>query len=349
MALERLQPGEPLHGSVLEILRAAERSAALTRQLLAFARRQPVQPRVIDLGRRVEVLLEMLRRLVGEDIGLHFLPGADVRAVRIDPAHVDHILVNLCMNARDAIADVGRIMITTSNAVIDEAFCDSHRGVTPGAYVTLSVTDTGGGIPDDVREHLFEPFFTTKDLGQGTGLGLATVFGMASQNGGFLTFDSRVGTGSTFRVHFPAHDGAVQHLVPVPEEPGAPVRETVLLVEDEPALLALSKLMLERIGCRVFTATSPGDALRLSETTGEEIGLLVSDVVMPEMNGLELGRRLSEHRPRLKHLFVSGYTPDVIARHGCVAEGAQFLLKPFTRRELESAVRRALGEAAPAR
>ncbi len=342
LALDGLTPGDPLYADLLEIRAAAERSADLTRQLLAFARRQTVAPRVLDLNTTVTGLLNMLRRLIGEGIDLVFVPGDDVGAVRIDPSQVDQILVNLCVNARDAIRDTGRITIATGARMADEAFCAAHPGASPGAYVTLTVRDTGCGMDADTRAHLFEPFFTTKPAGLGTGLGLATVYGIVQQNLGFITVDSDVGRGSAFTIHLPPHVGKASAASAADAAPAEPGHETILLVEDEPAILQMTATMLRRQGYRVLPAGTPGEAMRIAREHDSEIHLLVTDVIMPEMNGRDLAAGLLPLYPNLKRLFMSGYTADVIAHHGVLEPGIHFIQKPFSVRDLAARVRAAL-------
>ncbi|MFW6180864.1 MAG: ATP-binding protein, partial [Spirochaetota bacterium] len=334
--------------SLMEIQKAAENSAQLTRQLLAFARRQTVEPRVLDLNETVEGILKMLRRLMGEDIELAWLPGAGLWAVKVDPAQVDQVLANLCVNARDAIKGVGKVTIETGNAVFDEGYCRVHAESRPGEYVMLGVSDTGCGMDRETREHLFEPFFTTKGVGEGTGLGLATVYGIVKQNEGFINVYSEPGQGTIFRIYFPRCTGA-QETEDAKGGEGVPrgSGETVLLVEDEPAILELGRVMLEQLGYRVVAAGTPDEALERAGVQEEDIRLLVTDVVMPHMNGRELAERLRERRPGLKCLFLSGYTADIIARHGVLEEGVHFIQKPFTMTELAMQVRAALGEERP--
>ncbi len=296
MAMERADPAEEsLHSNLEEIRKAAERSANLTRQLLAFARKQTVAPKVLDLNETVASMLKMLRRLVGEDVNLVWLPGAELCPVRVDPSQVDQILANLCVNARDAIGDVGKLTIETANSTLDDDYCATHA-----------------------EERLFEPFFTTKELGKGTGLGLATVYGIVKQNNGFINVTSEPGKGTTFEICLPRHvaanTGPAQaELLTVPVARG---RETILVVEDEPAILDMTKTMLERLGYTVLTASTPGEAIRLAGAYTGVIHLLMTDVVMPEMNGHDLAKNLLTSFPALKRLFMSGYTADVIAHQG---------------------------------
>jgi len=340
LALEDLDPRQSLFADLHEIRKAAERSADLTRQLLAFARKQTISPKVLDLNETVEGTLKMLRRLIGEDIELAWRPGHNVGPVRIDPSQIDQILANLCVNARDAIGNTGTIAIETSSAIFDDAYCAQNLGFLPGHYALLAVSDNGCGMDKNMLKNLFEPFFTTKEIGKGTGLGLATVYGIVKQNSGFINVYSELGQGSTFRIYLPQY---AQEAIPIPQE--SPVerlaqgRETILLVEDEPAILRLANTMLQRLGYAVIAASSPGEAMRLAAAHPTEIHLLMTDVVMPEMNGRDLAERLLPLHPDLKRLFMSGYTADVIAHHGVLDEGVHFIEKPFSIRDLGAKIR----------
>jgi PAS domain S-box-containing protein len=343
LALENANPAQPLYADLLEIQKAAQRSADLTRQLLAFARKQTIAPQVCDLNETVAGMLKMLRRLIGEPIALIWRPGSPLWPVKVDPAQIDQILVNLCVNARDAIAGVGQITIETGNASLDETYCAQHAGFVPGEYVRLAVSDDGCGMDSETLAHLFEPFFTTKGVGRGTGLGLATLYGVVKQNQGFVTVYSEPGQGTTFTLYWPRHRGqAAPAVLAGPAEPARRGHETVLLVEDEPALLHLGTMMLEKLGYRVLAAGTPGEAIRLAEEHAGAIHLLMTDVVMPEMNGRDLARRLLSLYPNLKRLFMSGYPASVIAPHGVLDDGVHFLQKPFAKRELAAKIREAL-------
>jgi two-component system cell cycle sensor histidine kinase/response regulator CckA len=343
MALEQTDPTNPLWDDLTEIRKAAERSADLTRQLLAFARKQTVAPRVLDLNESVAGMLSMLERLIGEDIRLDWQPAADLWAVKVDPSQVGQILTNLCVNARDAIPGVGRVTIATLNRALDPAYCAAHAGAAPGEYVQLAVNDDGCGVEKETLGRLFEPFFTTKAVGEGTGLGLATVYGIVRQNNGFVTVDSEPGEGSTFTVYLPRHVAAAEPLEQRGNSaPAARGRETILLVEDEPAILRLAARMLESHGYTVVAASGPGEAIRLAREHRGELHLLITDVVMPEMNGRDLAKNLLSLYPRIRRLFMSGYTSDVIAHQGVLEEGVHFIQKPFITQELAAEVRRAL-------
>jgi two-component system sensor histidine kinase EvgS len=338
---------EDLPDSIQESLRqveiAAERSADLTRQLLAFARQQAISPKVLDLNEILEGLLKMLRRLIGEDIELAWSPGEGVWPVKVDPSQVDQILANLCVNARDAIDGVGKIAIETSNVEFDATYCDEHAGFVPGEFVQLAVSDDGCGMDAETLASIFEPFFTTKGEGEGTGLGLATVYGIVKQNDGFVNVYSEPGYGTTFRIYLPRHAAEPERRMlgrPLAATPTG--NETILLVEDEPAILRLGKRMLEGLGYRVLTARDPKGALATALAHSGEVHLLITDVIMPGMNGRELAAQLTRALPELKCLFMSGYTAEVTAHHGVLDEGVHFMQKPFSRRDLASKVREAL-------
>jgi len=344
LALEDVPSDSPLRSDLTEIDKAARRSADLTRQLLAFARRQTVAPRVLDLNKAVAAAFEMLKRLIGENISFVWRPANRLAPVRMDPTQIDQILANLVVNARDAIDGVGQIMIETAEASFDEAYCGSHMGFAPGDYVMLAVHDTGRGMDEETQERIFEPFFTTKQIGEGTGLGLATVYGIVKQNDCLVDVESQPGHGTAFRIYFPAYREDTDTTSPNEAEAEQATEgcETVLLVEDEKGILALGKRMLERLGYNVLTVASPGEALRLAREHSGTIDLLITDVVMPEMNGRDLARQLLSLYPDIKRLFMSGYTADVIAHHGILEEGVHFIQKPFSMEQLGHHVREAL-------
>jgi two-component system, cell cycle sensor histidine kinase and response regulator CckA len=345
IALTQTRPDDPRYDDLQEILKAAARSAGLTRQLLAFARRQTVSPKVLDLNETVAGMLKMLRRLIGEDIDLAWLPGRELWHVKIDPSQIDQMLANLAVNARDAIGGVGKVIIATANVTLSEEECRDRQSVGPGEYVVLTVSDTGTGMSRDVLNHIFEPFYTTKDVGKGTGLGLSTVFGIVKQNDGFIEVSSETGTGTVFRIYLPKC--LAEPLGPqAGNEPEKPPQgnETVLIVEDESAILKLGSTILQRQGYTVLTAATPVEAMQVVSDHTDEIQLLITDVVMPEMNGKDLVERLRTRKPDLKCLYMSGYTADTIAHHGVLDEGVRFLQKPFSVLELATQVRRAIDE-----
>jgi PAS domain S-box-containing protein len=342
MALEEVDPGHPLHADLTEILKAARRSADLTRQLLAFARKQTISPKILDLNETVFSMLKMLQRLIGENIELLWKPGAELWPVKMDPTQIDQILANLTVNARDAIDGVGRLTIHTANSVIDGRRCADNADCLPGAYVLLAVSDTGCGMAPEVREHLFEPFFTTKEIGKGTGLGLATVYGIVKQNNGFIDVTSAPGHGTTVEIFMPrTEERAAVRFSDMELEP-AHGTETVLLVEDEEAILKLGLTILQRYGYTVIAAQTPGEALSLAQQHQAPIHLLLTDVIMPQMNGKELRDRIATLRPEIKALFMSGYSADLIAHHGIIEEGIQFLQKPISVKALAAKVREVL-------
>jgi len=300
-----------------------------------------VSPSVVDLNALLASLQKMMGRLVGEGIALRFAPGPALWPVLIDPTQVDQIVANLVTNARDAIADVGTISLATTNATMEEG--EKGVGIPPGDYVVLTVTDNGTGMDEATRERIFEPFFTTKQHGKGTGLGLATVYGIVRQNGGFIDIASQPGTGTTFTIHLPR---ALATAEPPAEMKDAGARtgmETILVVEDEPQVLYLAKKGLERHGYTVLAAGSPAAAIVLCRDHPGPIHVLVNDVVMPLMNGLDLKARLREMRPDLRTVFMSGYTANVMADRGLIEEGLLFLQKPFSLDALALKVREALG------
>ena len=340
-----VSPTDPTYGTLKDIQKAAQRSADLTRQLLAFARKQTVAPKVLDLNETLEGMLNMLRRLIGENIDLAWLPSKDLGRVRMDPSQIEQLLANLCVNARDAIPNTGKITVETGAVTVDETDCAGHVGMVPGKYVLLAVSDNGRGMDAETRSHLFEPFFTTKEVGKGTGLGLATVYGMVKQNNGFIDVHSEPGRGTTFKIYLPRNTAETGRTrMKDAAQPAARGHETILLVEDEPMILDITTKMLERQGYTVQAAATPGEAIRLAREHAGEIHLLMTDVVMPEMNGRDLAKNLLSLYPNLKRLFMSGYTADVIAHHGVLDEGVQFIQKPFSVQTLAVKVREVLDD-----
>ncbi|OKY74366.1 MAG: hypothetical protein BM485_13970 [Desulfobulbaceae bacterium DB1] len=343
MMLLKLSPADPLHAELQMIAKAAGRSADLTKQLLAFARKQIVEPKVLDLNETVEAILKMLRRLIGENIELTWHPAANPWPIKIDPSQVDQVLANICVNARDAIGETGGIIIETENVVIDQSFCEMQPDCVPGEYVMLAVRDNGCGMDRETLDNIFEPFFTTKEFGKGTGLGLATAYGIIRQNKGFVRVESEVGKGTMFRVYLPRFAGAMvlPDILPIPDAPRGK-GESVLLVEDEPSVMEFCRRLLTSLGYTVLSAATPGDAMRLAAEHADSIHLLITDVIMPEMNGQDLAKRLQALVPGMKCLFMSGYTADFIAHQGVLDEGVRFIQKPFTTNELAQQVRHAL-------
>ncbi len=343
VALAKVAPADPLHGTLQEIIKAGKRSADLTRQLLAFARKQVVSPMVLDLNDAIPGMLTMLQQLIGEHIALAWLPGQRLGNVRMDPSQVDQILTNLIVNARDAIDGAGRITIETGNRIVDQDGCAELVECAPGDYVTLTVSDSGRGMDPEIMTNIFEPFFTTKGVGQGTGLGLATVYGIVSQNQGFISVRSEPGKGAAFIIHLPRVAEAVTETFPEKQEL-SPERgsETILLVEDSEDVLDLGVLLLEGLGYRVLAARAAEEAIRLAAVHAEAIDLLITDVIMPGINGKALAERLKGMRPGLRCLFMSGYMADVMASDGVLDKGVHFIQKPFTMQALAAKVREAL-------
>ncbi len=339
MALEDLPLFGPHHEAVSQIRAAARRSAALTGQLLAFARKQPISPRPLELNEHVGKLITMLRRLLGEEITLDWRPCPSAVGVQMDPSQVDQILTNLCVNARDAMEEGGRIVIETAVVDVAEADCAEASEAVPGRYGTITVTDTGCGMDAETQARLFEPFFTTKSMGRGTGLGLATVHGIVSQNDGFICVKSEPGRGTTFRVLIPSREEGPAPEAPAPRPLETLGTETLLLVEDEPEILHVARRILERHGYRVLIAAHPESALEQVKAHAAELRLLVTDVIMPGMNGGELAARVKALVPGLRVLFMSGYTADYIARHGVLEPGVHFIQKPFTKADFTRTIR----------
>ncbi|MGO9738579.1 MAG: PAS domain S-box protein [Desulfomonilaceae bacterium] len=343
LALKMCASNDKLQHNLEEIINAGLRSADLTRQLLAFARKQTAAPKILDLNDTISGMLKMLKRLISEDIDLSWHPGLDLGKVKIDPSQVDQILAYLVVNARDAISGVGAITMKTENVVID----DSDRAETPefipGQYVLLTVSDTGDGMSKEIRENIFEPFFTTKEVGKGTGLGLSTVYGIVKQNDGFIYVESEPGKGTTFKIYLPRFEAETAHVpsgeINVKRLTGT---ETILLVEDDEAILDLGKMILENLGYTVLAAQTVVDSISLVKEHPGDIHLVITDVVMPEMNGRELAEKLRVIRPNLKCLYMSGYTADVIAHRGILDGGLNFIQKPFRRDDLAAKVRQVL-------
>jgi len=345
LALEKVKKDDELYDNLTQIYSAAKRSADITRQLLAFARQQTVSPKVFNLNDTVENMLKMLKKLIGEDVDLAWLPGADLGQIKIDPSQIDQILVNLCVNARDAIADVGKVTIETENVLLDEAYCDDHAESVEGEFVMLVVSDDGCGISSENLDKLFDPFFTTKDIGKGTGLGLATVYGIVKQNNGFINVYSEVDKGTTFKIYLPRHSEKIENdQNEIAEQFLLSQGETLLLVEDDLSILKLVERMLKSLGYTVLPVNTPNEAIAKAEGHKDPIHILVTDVVMPEMNGRELSEELKKQYPNLKTVFMSGYTANVIAQRGVLEDGIHFIQKPFSKNELAKTIRRTLGE-----
>jgi two-component system, cell cycle sensor histidine kinase and response regulator CckA len=336
MALELFDPSQAVYADLEAIRQAATRSADLTRQLLAFARKQIVVPKILDLNSEVEHMLPMLRRLIGEHITLEWKPCSKNVHLKIDPSQIDQIVVNLCVNARDAITGNGSITLETGALSARDASTPENLYLD---YVTLSVSDDGCGIDQNNLDHIFEPFFTTKEPGKGTGLGLSTVYGIVKQNKGMIECRSEPERGTTFTIHLPLYREPLQATHDTPAEQSMyNGHQTILLVEDEPAILELCKSMLESNGYRVFAASTPSAAIKRAENYSGTIDLLVTDVIMPEMNGYELSKRLRAGHPDFKTLFMSGYTDDTITHNTLCDTGHNFIQKPFTMKSMVIAV-----------
>jgi CheY-like chemotaxis protein len=345
MILQDLDATDPSILRLNEIQKAADRSANLTRQLLAFARKQMISPIVVNPNDTIEGMLKLLRRLIGENIDLAWLPGNSIWAIKIDPTQIDQILANLCVNAKDAIEDIGKVTIETANVSFDSDYCSEHSGFVPGDYVMIALSDNGCGMDKEIINNLFEPFFTTKGIGEGTGLGLATVYGIVKQNNGFINVYSEPGKGTTFKIYLPRHVAKNQPSIsPEPKTISATGSETILVVEDEEAILSMTVLMLERLGYTVIAALNPAEALKAAKSNPQKIHLLMTDVVMPGMNGRDLAKEMHKLFPKLKCLFMSGYTANTIAHHGVLDDGVQFLQKPFSMQDLAKKVRDVLDE-----
>jgi len=347
LLLRELAPASPLRQDATEIKKAGERAAVLTRQLLAYSRRQVLNPEVLDLNRVVADMDRMLRRLIGEDVDLVTRLAPDLGNVRADRGQIEQVLVNLVLNARDAMPQGGKLTIETANVELDPGYVETHEGAKPGAYALLAVSDTGAGMDAETAAHLFEPFFTTKEVGKGTGLGLATAYGIVKQSDGYIMVYSEPGHGTTFKIYLPraAAPGAASPVPPAPPvKATARGSETILVVEDEEAVRSLSRRALEASGYTVLAAADGPDAVRLLERYGGPIHLVLTDVIMPGMNGRELAQRLVQRRPGLRVLYMSGYPGDAIVHRGALEPGMAFLQKPFMPEDLARKVREVLDQ-----
>ncbi len=335
LALNNEIPAQTVRSFLEEILKAAQLSAALTRQLLTIARKQPVVPVVLDLNLTIAKSLKMLQQIVGAEIELIWQPGASLLSVKIDPVQIDQILVNLCVNAKAAISVRGKVTITTGNVTSGVILCDENPDNMQGEYVMLEISDNGCGMPREILNQIFEPFFTTRDVNQGTGLGLATVEGIVKQNDGFINVSSEPGSGTTFSIYLPVFtDLPVDSQQEHKEEMLPGTGETVLVVEDETALLPMIKVMLEKLGFRVLTASSPMVAIDLVQKHKDEIRLLLTDVIMPEMNGSTMVEVVQQINPKIETLFMSGYSANVLAQRGVLKSKVNLIQKPFLMTDL---------------
>jgi PAS domain S-box-containing protein len=344
LSLLDLTENDPLWGNIQEIQKATQRAADLTRQLLAFSRRQILDLKVLDLNTLLRDLNKMLRRIIGEDIELVTLLAEDLGRVRIDPGQFEQMILNLAVNARDAMPSGGKLTIETANIALDEEYAHAHISVQPGSYVQLSISDTGVGIPLDIKEKVFEPFFTTKEKGRGTGLGLSTVYGIVKQCEGNIWVYSEPGHGTTFKVYLPRVEEELDTALKTEETDSLPSgKETVLLVEDDPLVRDLAHRLLTQQGYMVYQASNGEEGLRVAQNhAGEKIHLLLTDVVMPQMGGKELAEKLKLSRPDIEVLYTSGYTDNAIVHHGVLESGTHFLQKPFSHRTLSHKVREVL-------
>jgi len=343
-AADALRESDPVHADIVEIQNAGQRAAALTRQLLAFSRKQLLEPEVLSINKVVTGIEIMLRRLLGEDIDIEVHRADELGSVLADPGQIEQVIMNLAVNARDAMPQGGKLTIETINAELDEGYAEQHVAVKPGRFVMLSVTDTGSGMDAETRAHIFEPFFTTKEKGKGTGLGLSTVYGIVKQSGGNIWVYSEPGRGTTFKVYLPRVDAPAADIKRRPVSMMATGSETVLIVEDEEAVRRLADRILRSAGYKVLTAAGGGEALLLCEKHDGAIDLLLTDVVMPQMSGRELAERLAKTSPKLKVLYMSGYTDNAIVHHGVLDPGTRFIGKPFAAAELTRKVREVLDE-----
>lgn len=333
---------------IREISHASERSVLLVKQLLSFARKQTITPKVIDLNRTITDILSMLQRMIGESVNLIFKPSGDVGLVYLDPAQVDQVLTNLCINARDAMNGNGNIIVETADVTLDAIYCAQYRDFIPGDYVLLTVSDSGKGMDNETLNQVFEPFFTTKALNYGTGLGLPMVYGIVKQNQGLIHVYSEQSEGTTFKIYLPRHVSSdtpdeLQSKLSIPPVPQGGL-ETLLLVEDEPMLIKVTEQILTRLGYTVLAAEGPQEALKIAKTFPGTIDLMLTDIVMPKLNGKELADKFITLRPSTKVLYMSGYTANVIEQHGILDSSVHFISKPCTMTDLAGKIRHVLDE-----
>jgi CheY-like chemotaxis protein len=313
-----------------------------------------IQPEILNLNDAIDTILAMLKRLIGEHITLNWQPLPELWMIKMDPSQVYQLLINLCLNARDAIQDCGTLTVETFNCTCSAAcekeqgldfFCESHSAIKPGEYVQLTISDTGCGMDEETKEHLFEPFFTTKEVGKGAGLGLSTVYGIVKQNNGAFNVQSELGEGTQFTIYLPRHtDTAPKVSIKEEEIPTPSGKESILIVEDEPVILDMLSLMLNKQGYTVLEAETPSKGIQISKDHQGNIDLLITDVIMPEMNGQEMASILQAENPRLKCLFMSGYTADIIYKKGINTNNVPFISKPFSQKQMALAIRNVLNE-----
>jgi two-component system cell cycle sensor histidine kinase/response regulator CckA len=344
---EETEPGTRLHERLQKIIDQTKRAAGLTSQLLSFARRQILQPKRIDLNIHVLQGMSLLRRVIGEHITVSIQTARDLHVTLVDPTQADQVLMNLCLNARDAMPNGGKLIIETKNVEIGEEFCSRHTYARPGSYVFLSVSDTGIGMDTKTIEQIFEPFFTTKELGQGTGLGLATVYGIVKQHGGFIDVDSEVGKGTTFRIYFPASTGASETREAQSEEISRRGNETIILAEDHEGLRQSAQEILESLGYRVLAAADGLEAVQLFQANREHVALVVLDVVMPGLSGPDAFLQMTALQPNLQVVFTTGYTSEAASLTVMIEKGASFLQKPYSQSGISQMIRGILDHARP--
>lgn len=345
IGMQTLSPDDKLYQRFATIKKAAESAAEITRQLLAFSRKQIVKPQIIDLNELIKQLIRVLTPLIGENISLEINTGKDLHAIELDPVNIEQIIINLATNARDAMPDNGKIIFETANVELDEAYCATHAGVSPGKYVRLTISDTGDGMDEEIMKHLYEPFFTTKEKDVGTGLGLATVYGIVNQNGGLIEVYSELKKGTTFKIYFPAIIREGTPLQLQGSEKTLPKgNETILLVEDNADVLAFAMDSLGQLGYNVIAATSGEEAVTIASHHKDPIDLLLTDVILPGMNGRKTAETIAVERPSIKVIFISGYTAEVIDKHGMRDQGLNFIGKPFAIQTLSKKIREILDE-----
>ncbi|MCF7944816.1 MAG: PAS domain S-box protein, partial [Spirochaetia bacterium] len=345
LSLEQIQKDNPIYSHLAEVKNAAQRSVDITKKLLAFARKQNIEPKKIDLNKTLENMLNMLRRLIGENIKLDWVPDDKLWPIQADPSQIDQIITNLCINGRDAIEGEGEISIETKNISLDEEYCANHIGFLPGDFVVITVTDNGCGMDKETQSNIFEPFFTTKEVGKGSGLGLSTVYGIVKQNKGFINIYSEIGGGTSFRVYLPRYADTSKEYEPSPHHTiPKGNRESILIVEDEQSIRMLTKWMLEKLNYSVIIADSAENAISIAVNHEKNIDMLITDVVMPEMNGRDLSERLKKVVPQLKVLYMSGYTANVIVHKGILENGLHFMQKPFSQFDIAVKVRETLDD-----
>jgi len=342
LIMQAVPQNDPMQDDLSEILKAASQAASLTKQLLGFSRNQVIAPKIVDLNGLISFSRKMLSRVIGEDIQLEFIPGMDLGSIKVDPNQIDQILINLTVNARDAMPNGGKLIIKTSNFTLDENCFELYSEAEAGKYAILTVMDSGCGMDDKTKSRIFEPFFTTKEKGKGTGLGLSTVYGIVKQNKGFINVQSDPGIGTSFNIFIPCAEGEPVSIMKPTVNALPKCEETVLVVEDEKALLNLMEKLLTKQGYHVLASNSPGDAIELCKKNQEKIHLVLTDVVMPLMNGMELYEKIKCIKHDIKVLYMSGYMGDIITNHGVLEEGASFIQKPFTMESLAKKVREIL-------